>query len=292
MKRAEQLPNDLGRAPRLEMLRGTAQAHLAGGSCALAIETLDRHDAESMGLAAGAAQAGREVALACRIAAHTAAGDLRTATDLVRRHLPIGRRTMLAWLPMAAARAELMAGHSRAAEDLISTPLAAVRSQNLIHAEPQMVGIMAQARVRNGDTESARSLISGCWDALDTLVGQLEWSLLLSVADVSTHIGVRPGLVERLTDAADAAHDAGASLLEAELLMAAARVGAADVVADRLVTVASTIDGALWTVRAQHATALATGDVDALAAIGETYRTLGYDGYADGVAYALANPVG
>ena len=113
LERTHDLPDDLDRAPHLEVLRGVAQAHLAGGSFALAIETLDRHDAEARGLAEGAARAGQEVALANRIATHTAAGDIRLATDLIRRHLPVGRRTMLAWLPMAAARNEMMAGRAR-----------------------------------------------------------------------------------------------------------------------------------------------------------------------------------
>ena len=253
LERARGLPDDIERAPRLETLRGTAQAHVARGSFDESIATLDVHDRESRHLAAGAARAGNEMALATRIAAHTAAGEIRTASDLVRRHLPVGRRTMLAWLPMAAARSEMMAGRSRVARELISTPLAAVRSQSLIHAEPQMIGILAQSAARTGDIDVAVRQADECWAALDGLVGQLGWSLLISVADVRALTATRPEMIERLRAAADDARDAGASLMEAELLMAAARSGDAEHVIDRLDEVVTRVGGSLWVVRARHA---------------------------------------
>lgn len=194
---------------------------------------------------------------------------------------------MLAWLPMAAARTELMAGRPRVARELISTPLAAVRSQNLIHAEPQMTGILAQTNVRLGAADLAAQQADECWLALDRLVGQLRWALLLSIADVDARTTSRDGMSERLIGEADTARDAGATLFEAELLMAAARVGSPGAVSTRLTRVAPNIDGSLWTVRAQHATALVENDAGALRAVESTYRSMGYDGYADSLADAL-----
>jgi hypothetical protein len=291
LERSSAIGPDAERAPRLESLRGTAQAHVARGAFDLAIETLDLHDEAAKGMALGAAQAGFEVALASRIAAHTAAGNIHLATDLVRKHLPVGRRTMLAWLPMAAARTEMMAGRPHVARELISTPLAAVRSQSLIHAEPQMIGILAQTSVRTVSVDQAVREADECWQALDPLVGQFSWSLLLSVADVAARTAPRPGLTERLVSEADDARDAGAFLFEAEMLMAAARVGIAEEVAERLLGVVGQVDGELWKVRGRHAAALAERDEAALREVEARYRTMGYHGYAEGVASALAKPI-
>ena len=140
----------------LEAQRGLAQAHVARGSFGHALALLDRHDRDAASLPPGAAQPGAEVSMATRIAALVGVGRIREAGELVHRHLPIGRRTMLAWLPMAACRAELMAGRPHVARELINTPLAAVRSQNLIHAEPQMQGLLAQALVRLDEADRAQ----------------------------------------------------------------------------------------------------------------------------------------
>ena len=287
LAQAATLPDDLAPAPTLEVLRGTAQALTARGEFTAALEVLDRHDDASRTLAEGAARAGREVSLATRIAIHTAAGDIRAATDAVRRHLPVGQRTMLAWLPMAAARAELMAGRPRVARALISTPLAAVRSMNLIHAEPQMTGILAQTSLRTGLNAEASAEIEQCLQALEPLTGQMRWSLLVSIADVAARIGLDADLGPELLGAADDARAAGARLPEAELLMAAAKIGAVDGV-ERIDRLADRIEGTLWRIRAAQARALAESDEHALREIEVTYRELGYDGYADGVASTLA----
>ena len=151
-----------------------------------------------------------------------------------------------------------------------------------------MLGILAQTTVRLGDPELAAGQADECWRSVDALVGQLRWALLLSVADVDARTTSRDGMAGRLIEEADAARDVGASLFEAELLMATARVGRPGSVADRLTQVVAHIDGSLWTVRAQHARALADEDEAALRDVESTYRSLGYDGYAESLANALA----
>lgn len=286
LARRASLPVELPGPPGLEVLRGVAQAHAAAGRFTEALGVLDEHDRGLEGVPAGAAQAGFEVATATRISVLVAAGDIHRASELIHRHLPIGRRTMLAWLPMAAARSEMMAGRPRTARELISTPLAAVRSQNLVHAEPQMLAILAQTTVRLDDVDAARRQAIDAEARADVLTGQLRWALLLSVADVFVHLGPRTDLTERLLAEAAVAAERGAHLFEAELLMAAARSGDAASVAERLTALTALIDGQLWPIRARHAQALALDDVGELESIEHDYLALGYDGIATGVARA------
>lgn len=286
LARRAAMPDELDGSPALEVLRGLAQAHAAAGRFGEALAVLDEHDRGLREVSPGAAQAGFEVATATRVAVHVAAGTIRQSSELIHRQLPIGRRTMLAWLPMAAARSEMMAGHPRTARELISTPLAAVRSQNLIHAEPQMLGILAQTTVRLDDPDLARRQALEAEERVDTLEGQLRWALLLSIADVFVHLGPRDDLNRRLIDEASAASARGARLFEAELLMAAARSGAARSVCDRLGSLADEIEGDFWAIRARHAAALADEDLGEVDAIETSYRGLGYEGIADGLARA------
>jgi DNA-binding winged helix-turn-helix (wHTH) protein/tetratricopeptide (TPR) repeat protein len=282
IERAASLPDDLDGPPRLEVLRSLGQAHLLRGSIGRALELLDEHDRAAAHLEPGAAQAGYEVSTSVAISCHLNRGDLATAGDMVRRHLPFGKRTMLAWLPMAAARAELAAGRPRAARELILTPLAQVRSQNLLHAEPQMHALLAHANARLGDLESARHQASVSLESTAELQGQLRWALVLSLGEVLAALGERSTALDLLLPCADEAAADGAIVSEAQLLASAAIVGAATEVAERLERLVDGIEGTIWPVRARHVRALADGaDADEFDELAVAYRDLGCGWLAD-----------
>ncbi|MDJ0768507.1 MAG: winged helix-turn-helix domain-containing protein [Ilumatobacter sp.] len=282
IERAATVPDDLDGPPRLEVTRGLAQAHLLRGEIGEALRLLDEHDRASAALPPGAAQAGAEVSTSIAVTCHLNRGDLTTASDLVRTHLPFGKRTMLAWLPMAAARSELAAGRARAARELILTPLAAVRSQNLIHAEPQMTALLAHANARLGDVEPAHRQAMIALESVDDLRGQLRWSLVLSVGEVLAAVGDSATALDLLLPNADEAHDVGAIVTEAQLLASAAMFGAAAEVVDRLDGLAPAIEGDIWPVRARHVRAIADGaDPEEFRRISSEYRRLGNNWLAD-----------
>jgi DNA-binding winged helix-turn-helix (wHTH) protein len=286
IRRAEEMPDDLELAPRLEVLRSVGQARLLRGEINLALETLAQHEQLSAELPAGVAQPGFETATAAVISSHFALGEIDRSAELIRQHLPVGRRTMLAWLPIASARAELAAGRARMARELIQTPLAAVRSQNLLHAEPLMTGLHAQSKAHLGEFAEARKDAAVAADALESLDGQLRLALAAQLADVWFEFGENARSIELAMAAAERAREIGNTLSEAELLGAAAYAGAAPDVVDRVEELSEVIDGWYWPLRLRHIRALAelaagAGGDRELGEIELEFRRLGYGRLAD-----------
>ncbi len=260
IEQGEQLLPELDGAPALEVLRSLGQAHLLNGTIERALEHLARHDVRAAELPAGVAEPGTEIAAAATITCHLERGSVHRALELVRRELPPGRRTARPWLPLAAARVELAAGRPRGARELIRTPLAAVRSLNVLHAEPLMTAILAQSHAHTGDLEWARREARDLLSTADELDGQLRFSLLLPLADVWDALGEPERVRDALHDAAARARELRAVTSEARLLAAAASLGDAPEVADRLDELATQIDGHFWTTRARHVRTLAEGE--------------------------------
>ncbi|MDX2378702.1 MAG: AAA family ATPase, partial [Acidimicrobiia bacterium] len=283
IRRAEEMPDDLELAPRLEVLRSLGQARMLRGEIDLALETLAEHERFAAELPAGVAQPGFETAMAAIISCHYARGEIDHAGELVRRHLPVGRRTMLAWLPVASARAELAAGRPRMARELIQTPLAAVRSQNLLHAEPLMTGLHAQALAHLGDVDEARAAADAAATSLESLDGQLRLALAAQISDVWLEFGELDRAADLAVAAATQAREIGNVLSEAELLGTAACAGAASDVLTFAEDAVGRIDGWYWPLRLRHIRALAASPrVDReLAEIELEYRRLGYGRLAD-----------
>lgn len=286
IRRADEMPDDLELAPRLEVLRSVGQARLLRGEINLAIETLAQHERLSGEQPAGVAQPGFETATAAVISCHLALGEIDRSAELIRQHLPVGRRTMLAWLPIASARSELAAGRARMARELIQTPLAAVRSQNLLHAEPLMTGLHAQSKAHLGEFDEARKDVAAAADALESLDGQLRLALAAQLTDVWLEFGENAKSIELAMGAAERAREIGNSLSEAELLGTAACAGAAPDVVDRVEELSEVIDGWYWPLRLRHTRALAAVAAGArddreLAEIELEFRRLGYGRLAD-----------
>jgi tetratricopeptide (TPR) repeat protein len=284
--RAETLPADLDLAPRLETLRSLGQARLLRGEIEQAIELLELHSRLAAELPAGIAQPGFETSMAAMITCHMSLGAIDRSGELIRQHLPVGRRTMLAWLPIAAARCELAAGRPRMARELIQTPLAAVRSQNLLHAEPLMTGLHAQAQAHVGEMEGARRDAEAAAAALESLDGQLRLAVAAQVSDVWLEFGELERSAELAIAAAGRAREIGNVVSEAELLGLAAAAGTAGAVVDRLAELTELIDGWLWPLRLRHVRALAAAqsgapDDDELGAVELEFRRLGYGRLAD-----------
>ncbi len=263
IEQGERLLPELDGAPALEVLRSLGQAHLLNGTIERALDHLARHDVRASALPAGVAEPGTEIAAAATITCHLERGSVHRALELVRRHLPPGRRAVRPWLPLAAARVELAAGRPRGARELIRTPLAAVRSLNLLHAEPLMTAIVAQSYAHTGDLERARREAGDLLSIAVGLDGQLRFSLLLPLADVWGALGEPERVLDAVHDAAARARQLQAVTSEARLLAAAADLGDAPDVADRLDELATRIDGHYWTIRARHVRALAEGGTPA-----------------------------
>ncbi len=276
------LDDDLDPLQRLEVLRAVAQALTLRGRLHEAVDLLDTHERESARLAPATAQPGLEVARSTAIAAHAALGDMATASELIREHLPAGRRTLLAWLPMAAARVELASGRPRAAREMLTTPLAAVQSQNLLHAEPLMTALVARAELHLGDAEAAARRADVAAEGLADLGGQLRFSLVFALAEVWIDTEQRERALEHLLPAAEEAAAIGALVTEAELSAMAALAGAADVTAERIGSLAGQIEGVLWPIVSRHVDVLADlGDPADLPSIADDYRRIGYVRLAD-----------
>jgi tetratricopeptide (TPR) repeat protein len=271
------LDDDLDELQYLEVLRALGQALTLRGRLGEALELLDLHERRSETLPPATAQPGHEVAMSTAIAAHAALGDLATAGDLVRQHLPVGRRTLLAWLPMAAARVELAAGRPRSARELLTTPLAAVQSQNLLHAEPLMTALVARAELQLGDVEAAARRADLAAKGVEHLGGQLHFALVFALAEVWIETDQRERAREHLLGSAEAARSIGALVTEAELLGMAALSGAAPAVVTRIGELAEQIEGELWPVVRHHVEVLAGVDGGSdLSGVAEAYRRIGY----------------
>jgi tetratricopeptide (TPR) repeat protein len=286
IERAATLPPDLDLAPRLEVLRSLGQAHLLLGEIDRALELLGEHEQLSTALPAGVAQPGDETAMSARITCHLSRGEVERSAELIRRHLPVGKRTMLAWLPIAAARSEIAGGRPRMARELIGTPLAAVQSQNLLHAEPLMTGLVAQASAHTGELDHARDEATRAAGSLESLDGQLRLALAAQLSDVWFELGETARAAELALAASERAREIGNRLSEAELLSNAAFAGAAPEVVGRLDELVETIDGWLWPLRARHVRLLASmaagsSDGGELGEIELEYRRLGYGRLAD-----------
>ena len=276
----ESLLPRLDGAPELEVLRSLGQSHMLAGSIHEALRYLDEHERKSAGLSPGVAMAGNETAIAAQISAHMEYGSMQRAIELVRLHLPVGRRTMLAWLPMTAARAELAAGRPRAARELISTPLAAVQRQNLIFHEPLMTAIYAQTFAHTGDLERARREVTPVESMIPGLDGQLQFALVLAAADVWTMLGDHDHALDLLRKVADRAGELGTVVSEARIRAAIAALDDASAEVERVEALASAIDGPYWSLRARHVRAMAEGH-DVGPEFELEYRRMGHNHLAD-----------
>ena len=275
-----ELPASLDGPAALEVLRGRAQAAFVRGKCDETLRLIERHRTASAGLDPAAAQAGDEVALAIELNALAVMGRLPDALDLLRRHLPVGRRTLLAWLPLSASRALLAAGRPADARSVIMTPLAAVRSQNLLHAEPLMTGVLAQATARLGDLDATRAQLDLTERSRSQVVGHMRWTLNRSIVDTLLVLGDLDRALEIAMADVDDAIGHGASGTAADLLMLAAFAGGATEAAERLHDLAGDFDGPLWPLRVRHVEALADRSGAALDGLAAEYRALGYEGLA------------
>lgn len=255
----------------LEMLRALARAHLQAGSARRALELLARHATVLSELGADAPSMGQEQADAIALECLAVLGDLAVAGDLLRERLPVGTRTGLPWLPLAAARVHLAAGQPHAAQELLVIQRAAVGSQEPRHTAPIMLGLVAQAAVQLGMADEATTLADDAASAIPALEGALRWSLTASLAEVWVDLGMEDRAISAVEDCVDAARNAGARLHEAELLAAAGRAGSD--VSVRLDELAQSIDGPLWTLRARQLHA--SSDAEDLEALASDYASLG-----------------
>jgi hypothetical protein len=258
----------------LEALQGLARAHLQAGAPTASLRVLDRHAAVAADLRPHVPATSQEQADAVLLESLVALGDLTTAGEALRERLPVGTRTSLPWLPMAAARLHLDAGQPRAARELVAVPRAAVGSQEPLHTAPIMQGLAAQADVRLGSSGDATALAEVAADSLPTLQGALRWRLAASLADVWIELGMDARAASAVTESIAEARAAGARLHEAELLFAAGRAG--DDVTPRLDELAAAIDGPLWSLRARHVRAMrGPGNDEERDALASAYTSLG-----------------
>jgi DNA-binding winged helix-turn-helix (wHTH) protein len=284
------LPDDLDPTMRLEVLRGQAQAAVARGQFDRGLALVDEHDRLIAGQDPAAAQAALETSLATRIDALIGRGETDRAIEVARAALPPGQRTMLAWLPLAITRALLNAGQARAARNMIRTPLAAVRNQNLLHAEPLMVGMLVESSLQLGDHADAQTKFAFCEQQLPLLVGHLQWQLAASMARAMHIVGDRDRAISIATGVADDAEREGATAVAAILLAIAAVAGDAAALTARLDTLVDGIDGPLWPIIARHVHTLAGGaDQEVLREIAGDYRRLGNERLAGAAESAVTS---
>jgi DNA-binding CsgD family transcriptional regulator len=186
----------------------------------------------------------------------------------------IARRDRDAQAPMAAARgfAELTIGRVGSAARWFREGAMLLRELDPVGHLPLCLGGLVQAMALQGDTADADNLIA---EAEQRAFRVLGMEIELGKVWAAAARGDLPQARELALQAAAEAQATGQSSYEAVLLHDVVRLGDPVAVADRLLQLAATIQGALVPVYAAHAEALIGGDGTALDEVSASFEELG-----------------
>jgi DNA-binding CsgD family transcriptional regulator len=216
--------------------------------------------------------------------------DDYTADDLGLRveHPPPSLRGIIAGFRGGAL---LVRGHAHAALAELQRSCRALSESDWFGQRPLAEAMRARAAVFAGDLATAEEAIAAADAAYaaDMLRGARTLPYIeLSRAWVSAANGARADAAQRCLALATAL-EYSAKPLAVEAGHAAVRLGRAAESADLLERLGASVDGPLAPVVARQARALASGDPDALAAVGDELADLGADLFAAEVLRAASN---
>jgi DNA-binding CsgD family transcriptional regulator len=216
--------------------------------------------------------------------------DAFTADDLGLRveHPPPSLRGIIAGFRGGAL---LVRGRAHAALGELQRSCRALSESDWFGQRPLAESMRARAAVFAGDQATAEEAIAAADAAYaaDMLRGARTLPYIeLSRAWVSAAEGARAEAAQRCLALATAL-ERNAKPLAVEAGHAAARLGRAAESVDLLERLAASVDGPLAPVVARHARALASGDPDALAAVGDEFAELGADLLAAEALRAASN---
>jgi DNA-binding winged helix-turn-helix (wHTH) protein len=188
-------------------------------------------------------------ALAFRCLALRHLGHLTEAADLARRRIFAPGNHRYGRLPVVATVLEFDAGRPRAASALIGALAGSSYLQRHPHLEPVIAGLSSVAALQLGDIDDAREHADRAAAGLPRVPRSMRWSVVALMAEAWAPVdeSFATGLA---VPAADEAAAAGATLHEAELLVASAVCDpsgerAARVI-ERLERLTAAFDGDLW----------------------------------------------
>jgi DNA-binding winged helix-turn-helix (wHTH) protein len=269
----------------IEAALAVATARAQRGELALGHASLDRIEQLLARLPKVWAPEPRAAVAMVRALLLSQGGRLDDAARTVRAEVPHRGPHALGYAPVFASQIELLAGRPRAAANDLHYFLSTVQRDRFPHYVDAAETTLAQAEARLGRRDSFAWSVESGIEALDRLDGDQRWVCAVAAAELATYLDDGPAVRAVLADCATEASDRGATLREAEVLVALAALDPTGAVADQ---VAPSIDafsthvgGAWWLVRAQLVRALAaqSGIGAALGA----YRAIGYAGAVEAV---------
>jgi hypothetical protein len=216
-------------------------------------------------------------ALAFRCLALRHLGRLTEATDLARHRIFAPGNHRYGRLPVVATTLELDAGRPRSASALVGALAASSYLQRHPHLQPVVAGLSSIAALELGDVDAARTHADRAAAQLPQVPRSMRWSVvaLMTEAWAPRDELFATGLV--LPAAAEAA-EAGATLHEAELLVAAAVCDPsgerATQVIDRLERLTAGFDGDFWPLMTDRVRAV--GDPGAAPEVARRCDALGF----------------
>lgn len=183
-------------------------------------------------------------------------------------------RDGMAWLAAAIGRSHLLSGRlldaARAGRE------SALLFGELNHAGARWgFGLVALARAQLGDVTAAEEALADLDAEPETTMTMMDSELERARGWALAARGDTPRARALMLAAADATAERGLYTLEAALLHDIARIGGADLVADRLAERALAVDGPLMAARVLFAQAVAHADPDMLEAAAEAFEAIG-----------------
>ena len=248
------------------------------GRTAEAIEVADRAVAARLAFADGVQLAHPGVFFVARALALAQGGRLAEAEGTATAGYDGSARAQVAdgqaWFSMILGHTHLLQGRLLDAIDRFREGAALFTSIGHPASRWCMAGIVLAAAQR-ADAETADAAARDLAAAPASPVQLMDAEIARAEAWRSVNAGATTPAVDQLLTAADHCGEFEQRVLEAELLHDVARLGAPEVVADRVEELATVVDGELMQARLAHVRALVTGDPTALEVAADRFEAMG-----------------
>ena len=259
---------------RLEVLCGLGMARFVLGELAGALDAIAEFRELMAKLPRSLTWAGPDYAQFVEIHVLTELGDLARAKAVLEAAVAVAGRSSMGFLPISGARCLTRAGdHAGAIEWLDPLIELAELVQLITNARP-MQATAARAALGLGDVDRARREAQLLDETLAGTGTFIELDLVETITRVQIASGDAAGARERLADAIETAQRSDNPIMEASLLGVLVEAGGAADALDRLVELASVIEGELIQLKLAHARAEIAGEGHT--AVADRYDELGF----------------
>jgi DNA-binding winged helix-turn-helix (wHTH) protein/tetratricopeptide (TPR) repeat protein len=219
---------------------------------------------------------GRSILLFNELFALTELGRLHEARalgDAAAAEGPVGGR--VTWLAFARPRIEILAGDAAAALATSEAYALEVRARGAFGAERWVLSLVGMARLLGGDVDGGQRDIERVAELWPQDHGLFRSDRDRALGWLAARRDGPDAALAVLTAGAANARARGAFALEAMLLHDAVRFGRAAAVVDRLVEMASSVQGNLAAARADHAAGIVASDPARLSAAVDAFERMG-----------------